>query len=827
LDWYVQREGPDLARAVPTASTFAVRVRDYHAAKVGDSHLAALRSVLGERLRDDDDDHNDFRENMRHHGASELLARVEGRDVPAAFFRLCVSVAEILHQYFMFLQWHRHPFDKRNEHSVFLHCARGDGAGDGEESVESEVSEPVESADGDNDDWHSFLDGSVASVGGGLILAREDLWRQCEGALVRTLGPALRGGGAGGGAGVSDLVSVLDMGGLMAALGREFCGAPCRGLGSALEGLKKGFYAGMHGEAVGVIGEMVRNETWDPVPAEHIAGEYLEKKENGLVAFVHLMQKFTNPCVPRRNEFPENLLNTFLSDGNPVLKIFGDFGSTTGGKAAGRGPPPHADEGGDTGEASGTKTANPALPLHLHNGHNGPGETDRDGASKEQTSQQQPVIDEFWDGEDGGGACAFEGATHTLVNGLARWAARYLQAMEVLPSMRRELSIGITRLFDLYFMSVLRLSTGCEDAEDALFNGESDKRGILKALSEYHDEYYQCGSSRQMKTAIGDFLEADICAPLPSEKDQFAPLRWFINRAHDALGVDGIHIEGFVPSFVTDRDRMDEPHHMADLLQRRCSAAESCKFAMCLIMTAKSISRSQGPVSNSEDFLGNYAKVAITAVPLLAEISVRLAGVRAAGAKRVVRSVLEVGRKWERAGLGEGCNPYVEQLGDRCVSIWRCMAISPRRFPVGVVDVAWANLVDGALNVLLEAFSKVVLCSTEGRALMSMDHASFISSMTPAAVMDWIACQILPNEEDEIEGILRSPQVVPRMGKQYVDLYISAFYFDEKDVIRWILDNRGAYRLRHSCSLIICGIGGRTKKQRVQIVGQIKAIYSK
>mmetsp|Transcript_29057 Transcript_29057/g.66544 ORF Transcript_29057/g.66544 Transcript_29057/m.66544 type:complete len:282 (-) Transcript_29057:1707-2552(-) len=280
-----------------------------------------------------------------------------------------------------------------------------------------------------------------------------------------------------------------------------------------------------------------------------------------------------------------------------------------------------------------------------------------------------------------------------------------------------------------------------------------------------------------------------------------------------------------------DKDRVEGYAYIADLLQKRCSAAESCKFALCLIMTTKSISRLSSP--NSEDFLGNYSNIAVDVIPLLSELSLRLAGVRAAGAKHIIKNVIEVGKKWGQVSLGEEPNSYVDDLTNRCISIWQLMSTAPGKYAVEVVDIAWANLIDGAYHILLEAFSKIIQCSTEGRALMSMDHAAFVSSILPKCVMDEIIKRVSSSSELRIENhsvdqYVSASRVVPRMGRQYVDQYISAFYFDEQDVIKWIAVNQGEYRLRHAVSLIICGIGARTRRQRVQqIVGQIEAMYKK
>lgn len=70
-----------------------------------------------------------------------------------------------------------------------------------------------------------------------------------------------------------------------------------------------------------------------------------------------------------------------------------------------------------------------------------------------------------------------------------------------------------------------------------------------------------------------------------------------------------------------------------------------------------------------------------------------------------------------------------------------------------IITETWDSLVESGFLSLLEGFSKVYDCSTEGRALMSMDLSSYFTAL---------------------------PQASPKRGMHYVDMYVKVFYFPEE-----------------------------------------------
>ena len=84
------------------------------------------------------------------------------------------------------------------------------------------------------------------------------------------------------------------------------------------------------------------------------------------------------------------------------------------------------------------------------------------------------------------------------------------------------------------------------------------------------------------------------------------------------------------------------------------------------------------------------------------------------------------------------------------------------------MKILWENLVGAGYMVLLDGFSKVPYCSTEGRSLMSMDVATYnagVSARSIASRLDDQPQCPLPNN------------IQPYRTMSYVNTYIKLFYF--------------------------------------------------
>ena len=96
------------------------------------------------------------------------------------------------------------------------------------------------------------------------------------------------------------------------------------------------------------------------------------------------------------------------------------------------------------------------------------------------------------------------------------------------------------------------------------------------------------------------------------------------------------------------------------------------------------------------------------------------------------------------------------------------------------------GIVGGGIMALVEGFSKIPSCSTEGRSLMSMDVSAYRS--------------ILQKIQSPSSLSQRSQ---PYRDVQYVDTFIKMFYFPHGDAMAWMEENCGKYHYSHLLALIM------------------------
>ena len=84
---------------------------------------------------------------------------------------------------------------------------------------------------------------------------------------------------------------------------------------------------------------------------------------------------------------------------------------------------------------------------------------------------------------------------------------------------------------------------------------------------------------------------------------------------------------------------------------------------------------------------------------------------------------------------------------------------------------AWDSVIESSFVSMLEGFSRVS-CSTEGRASMSIDLATFCASINGKAIQTRLESYF------KCVGKL-PPSSAPPRGMQYVDLYVKVFYLPD------------------------------------------------
>lgn len=90
----------------------------------------------------------------------------------------------------------------------------------------------------------------------------------------------------------------------------------------------------------------------------------------------------------------------------------------------------------------------------------------------------------------------------------------------------------------------------------------------------------------------------------------------------------------------------------------------------------------------------------------------------------------------------------------------------------------WMEVCQAAFDLLLEGFSRVKKCSSEGRAMMTMDLFAVH------------------------EGLNNVHLCRPPRGKHYIDNYLRAFYISEDELLQWVQENWQSYAYRHVLGLL-------------------------
>ena len=84
------------------------------------------------------------------------------------------------------------------------------------------------------------------------------------------------------------------------------------------------------------------------------------------------------------------------------------------------------------------------------------------------------------------------------------------------------------------------------------------------------------------------------------------------------------------------------------------------------------------------------------------------------------------------------------------------------------MKILWENLVGAGYMVLLDGFSKVPYCSTEGRSLMSMDVATYNAGVSARSIASRL---------DDQPRCPLPTNIQPYRTMSYVNTYIKLFYF--------------------------------------------------
>eukprot|EP00977_Amphora_coffeiformis_P013096 scaffold3361_cov166-Amphora_coffeaeformis.AAC.7 len=434
-------------------------------------------------------------------------------------------------------------------------------------------------------------------------------------------------------------------------------------------------------------------------------------------------------------------------------------------------------------------------------------------------------------------------ATQSIIDGLVEWVARLVLVSLKVPLVSEQVCAHLENVFDLYFTTVFRLCAGSrrneriilgDDTSTAAFDSSTDflpesrKRGSSPSaiLRSFGHERRPSGKPPSIpfrtSVTISSTLDIEMCAPMPADLKETEKARRFIDRAQQEL--HGKVNLNRVDSWIGNQNAQDDPEEHAcaasKIIERREAAAWSClavaglaevAFTTMVRYPVEDEASEYSNVKRLQDYVASVAE----AVSILSRKASEVSCTRALSPFGFVKDIVQVGGEWEESKLHEQPNDYVETLCERVCLIWGFVAASGK-LPQHLVGQVWARLQTAAYMTLLEGFSRVIHCSTEGRALMALDLASVSSNMRRDAVLERLESFDLP---------FTPPHVSPRQGKQYVDVYVKVYYYPQEDVLGWISNNCKYYRMNHMLSLLSSsGFGGRAQQSR-EMFERVKKLY--
>ncbi|KAM9097634.1 syndetin isoform 2-T2 [Sarcophilus harrisii] len=158
--------------------------------------------------------------------------------------------------------------------------------------------------------------------------------------------------------------------------------------------------------------------------------------------------------------------------------------------------------------------------------------------------------------------------------------------------------------------------------------------------------------------------------------------------------------------------------------------------------------------------------------------------------------------KWDVKEIMSQHNVYVDTLLKEFEQFNRRLGeVSKRvRIPLPVSNILWEHCIRLANRTIVEGYANVKKCSNEGRALMQLDFQQFLMKLE------------------------KLTDIRPIPDKEFVEIYIKAYYLTENDMERWIKEHR-EYSSKQLSNLVNVCLGSHiNKKARQKLLAAIDDI---
>lgn len=424
-------------------------------------------------------------------------------------------------------------------------------------------------------------------------------------------------------------------------------------------------------------------------------------------------------------------------------------------------------------------------------------------------------------------------APQAVATDVVDWFSRIFLIMKLLPPIVEDASAVFANLCDLYVTTAFRICAGNGSRERYLLgiarpHSPLLDSELLSSLKPKHSSALAMNRSgshfrHSRRGALPPTLDAEICAPLLEHEKAVQELRKFIVRAQDSLKsfVSLDMVDSWVREPNTDTLE-EEACEAARCLEKRLAAATSVSAVAGILETLHNLTHelfrdddNGSALIDCLSSLSGYVSALVGVTPTLLSVATTISTQRAISCIPIIEEIVGNGSTWEESKMNEEPNEYVDGLFEKCALIWGFLNASGK-LPSGMLAEAWGGLLTASYLSLLEGFSRIPYCSTEGRALMAIDLAFFSSEVRPSSVEARLAEQGL---------VGKPPSVDLKRGMRYVDAYIKVFYFPDEEKVNWIRQNYQRYQLNHVLVLMVPSAVEGTLENAVSFMQDIAGMY--
>jgi hypothetical protein len=685
----------------------------------------------------------------------ELYNRITADMVAPCIVRSCELLADVIHTNYLITQWHRSPFDPRNNDPAFLHCNAVDDDeesvvfGSGSTNMETMISNAVSNAIGIdtlNMKEMSQNDLLLSKLNRQLIQGRTVLWDELQKALVEML----RCINISAAVTADDIYAISWSINAMVKLGKDFCGANCQSLSDCMKDKLKEYFNKLHIESFHMVRQIISAESWQNVPIhlDEMGGVFGIIKKNFSVRNSDNTSRIRNTMVGIQIKSVDALVSLANDDieietgsvrkGQSLLGMFGAYGN----------------------------------PLHFMTDGDGNEILDRtvsiDNDNPTSFVQLLTEVDKERCPKDGVPSVII--VTQSCMNGLARYAGRYLEIMHEIPSVAPEAFTGLCQLFDYYLCAIFHGFVPL--GERMRFTTKGSKMTILAANQSKDFEALQSYLDRTMNDVVptGQMIRDDSSL----KSNSLDAMNTNYSQQTSVLIPETVKLSSLlqVPAIL---DFDDGQSYYA--LTERVMAAESCWFAVNILNEVKPLVVKLLPGEESQLNCSNYISQYQLVANQLRGLVYKSMCPQLIKQQQILQQLVE--NSWDsRKKVENEHHEWVDSLISTCGEVWKYISEQKEDVFQMVQEQIWLEIYQAAFDTALDGFCKIRKCSAEGRAAMTIDVAAL---------------------HDGLNSIHRCNTL---RGKLHIENLIKASYMAEDDMMEWVAENWQSYSYKQLHGLL-------------------------